>query len=110
MDQHQLRLGRRHESDGHRVPGRAYGDVYVDLDRKVAVGLDGCIVRAMQVERNGVSIELEDRVNRSTPLLLKMRHVAFNSCSLRINGGAPQEDSRQELLAGVRIPIAALVQ
>lgn len=86
----------------------SYGDVYVDLDRVMAVGLDGCIVRDLQVEGNEVRIELVGRVNRSTPLLLKMRNLASDSYSVRINGGEPHRYSRQELLAGVRIPIAAL--
>ncbi len=84
-----------------------YGDVYVDLDRMVAFGLDGCIIRDLRVEGNEVRIELADKVNRSTPLLVKMRNLALDGYSLRINGGEPHTYSKQELLSGIRVSLAA---
>jgi len=84
---------------------QTFGDLHVDLERNLAVGLDGCRVTNFRADADTVNIDVEDRVQRTTPLLVKMRNLTSDHYTLTLNGKEVGSYTKGELESGVRVKL-----
>jgi hypothetical protein len=81
-----------------------YGELYVDLDRGEAFGLDGCALRRARIGAVGIDLDI-DRLGKA-PILLKTspaRNPIEGSLMLSVNGRSMGRFARKALAGGVEI-------
>jgi len=91
---------------------RLLGGAYIDFQKKVAVGVDGVLVKSFKINGKQVCVDLENQLaalpdpyDKPYSIDLKILGLPAGQYKLIINNGSPRSVSTVDLVRGVHIEI-----
>jgi hypothetical protein len=82
-----------------------YGDAHVNVAGQWGVGIDGCMIKDLAVERDSIKFDLLDQVATPRRVKVKFAHLSLPQHELTVNGNHLGKFSSHELQNGVDIAL-----
>jgi rhamnogalacturonyl hydrolase YesR len=82
-----------------------YGDAYINVKDRWGVGIDGCRIPGVTVNRSTIKINILDNVSTPRKITMKFGHLDKPEYQIEINGKKVGKFSAGELRKGIRVAI-----